>query len=93
MKENKVKAEFAPGEFGVGWGGQSMSIQRIIRGHDLDVRRNVESEVDALVEKQRESMKNALLRILGPASTVAPPPALRPKETFRLKGPFVAQAV
>ncbi len=64
VKENKVQAEFAPGDFGVGWGGQSRSLQRIIRGHDLGLRIKIESEMDALVEKQRESMKIAMVRIL-----------------------------
>lgn len=63
-KENRIQPCFASGSFGLAWGGQSNSVQRVIRGYDSELQRQIQSEINALIEKQRGSMTDALARIL-----------------------------
>lgn len=64
MKEKKLQAEFEGGATGMCWGGQSDSIERIIRGYDGGLRFAVEKYVMDLLGAHHKKMADNTVRIL-----------------------------
>jgi hypothetical protein len=64
MKEKSVTCEFEGGKTGMCWGGQSDSIERLLRGYDGDLRYKVEKYVADLLNAHHKSMSETTVRIL-----------------------------
>jgi hypothetical protein len=69
MKETSVVCEFELGKTGMCWGGQSDSIERIIRGYDGELRHAVEEYVGKLLDSHHKKMAETTVRILGDTLT------------------------
>lgn len=65
IKSGKVREEFAPGKHGVAWGGQSDSVERVIRGYDSWLKFQIESEIDVQFDRYRARMTDSLTDIVN----------------------------
>jgi hypothetical protein len=69
VKEDLVVEQFAQGEHGVAWEGQSDSVERVIRGYDSVVRAQIEREIDQEFDTYRDRMTDAVVRIANEVLT------------------------
>ena len=60
IQKNLSNVEFAPGEFGVAWAGQSDAVERLIRGYDVAIRIAVEKAVTDGIRQIREALGSAM---------------------------------
>lgn len=64
VQENRVVSAYGAGDFGVAWEGQSDSVERLLRGYDMNLRRMIDDSVRDAVAATREKMAEALANIL-----------------------------
>jgi hypothetical protein len=72
VQNNDVQEQFAPGNSGIAWNGQSDAVERFIRGYDSNLRSEVEQAISAELKKHSDQVKqyvadtvNNLLDTLG----------------------------
>ncbi len=65
IKDNTAIEEFANGNAGVAWEGQSDSVERLIRGCDGGLQRAVEIYIDTAFSAHHKDMADALARIVN----------------------------
>jgi hypothetical protein len=64
VQENNVVQAYGPGDCGVAWEGQSDSVERLLRGYDMNIRRTIEKSVKDAMAATREAMAQAMVDIL-----------------------------
>lgn len=64
LKDKTSECEFKEGKTGMCWGGQSDSIERLIRGYDGELRYGVEKYAKELLESHHKRMGENTVRIL-----------------------------
>src|SRR5262249_44040579 len=63
-KENTVTKDFAAGESGLSWNGQSDAVERVIRGYDGKLRMSIEQFFVGAIKAYQDEMNKAVLRII-----------------------------
>ena len=64
VKEQTTKEEFASGSSGLVWNAQSDAVERVVRGYDMVLRREVEQAANDAIKAYQEQVNQAALRIV-----------------------------
>ncbi len=65
VKADMVYEHFTKGNFGVSWGGQADSVERLIRGYDSTLREAIENYLNQKIDEHYQQMTDAMAKILG----------------------------